>query len=146
MIEKTLERWHACLKGDFAAGLEELLADEVVFHSPIVFTPQRGKAMARLYLTAAYRTFASDPEARGGEGHGSDAGFRYVKEVASGHHAVLEFETWVEGTFVNGVDILTCDDAGRICEFKVMLRPLQAVNLMHARMRSMLEKLASTGA
>lgn len=144
MIEQTIERWHACLKGDFAGGLEALLADDVVFYSPIVFTPQRGKAVTKLYLTAAYGTFGGDLE----KGPGSGApvpGFRYVKQVLSGRHAVLEFETVVDGKSVNGVDIITCDDDGQICEFKVMIRPLQAVNLMHARMRSMLEKLEGFG-
>lgn len=140
MIEQTIERWHACLKGDFVGGLDALLADDVVFHSPIVFTPQRGKALTKLYLTAAYGTFGGDVK----KAPGTDApipSFRYVKQVLTDPHAVLEFETEVDGKHVNGVDIITCDDAGRIREFKVMIRPLQAVNLMHARMRAMLEKL-----
>ena len=144
MIGKTIERWHACLRGDFAGGLEELLADDVVFHSPIVFTPQRGKALTKLYLTAAYGTFGGDVKKRPG-GDTPIPSFRYVKQVLTDPHAVLEFETEVDGKHVNGVDIITCGDDGRIREFKVMIRPLQAVNLMHERMRSMLEKLEGLG-
>ncbi len=144
MIERTIERWHACLKGNFAGGLDELLADDVVFHSPIVFTPQRGKALTKLYLTAAYGTFGGDVKAEPGGGAPMPS-FRYVKQVLTDPHAVLEFETEVGGKHVNGVDIITCGDDGRIREFKVMIRPLQAVNLMHERMRSMLEKLEGLG-
>ncbi|MEZ5135574.1 MAG: hypothetical protein R2699_11120 [Acidimicrobiales bacterium] len=68
--------------------------------------------------------------------------FRYVKQVLAGNHAVLEFETTMDGTYVNGVDIITCDDDGLIVEFKVMLRPLQAVNLVHAQMKAMLERMS----
>ena len=69
-------------------------------------------------------------------------GFRYVKEILQGHHAMLEFETTVEGKYANGVDIITCDDDGLITEFKVMMRPLQAINAVHAQMKAMLERLS----
>lgn len=144
MIEETVRRWHAFLAGRSEEGLDALLADDVVFHSPIVFTPQRGKALAKLYLTAAGATFGGDP-ASGGPAVSPER-FRYTKEVVSGNHAVLEFEADVDGTWVNGVDILTCNDAGQISEFRVMLRPLRAVNLMHARMKAMLEQLGGARA
>ncbi|MBX3287326.1 MAG: nuclear transport factor 2 family protein, partial [Actinobacteria bacterium] len=76
---------------------------------------------------------------------GSGGGFHYTKQVLDGHTAVLEFETTVEGKYVNGVDIITCDDDGRITEFRVMIRPLQAVNLVHRQMAAMLEKMAPRG-
>jgi hypothetical protein len=141
LIEKTIERWHACLQGDFASGLDALLADDVVFYSPIVFTPQRGKALTKLYLTAAYGTFGGDGKKKSSGSGGPIPSFRYVRQVLTDPHAILEFETDVGGKHVNGVDIITCADDGRIREFKVMIRPLQAVNLMHERMREMLEKL-----
>jgi hypothetical protein len=56
---------------------------------------------------------------------------------------MLEFETTMDGKYVNGVDIITCDDDGAIVEFKVMIRPLQAVNLVHGAMKAMLERLSS---
>ena len=139
MIEKCIEQWHGVVRGNVAL-LDDLLADDVVFYSPIVFTPQEGKDVTKLYLTAAFGTFGGDTK-RADQGGESMPSFRYVKEVLSGSHAVLEFETQVEGKYVNGVDIITCNDAGQITEFKVMIRPLQAVNLMHAQMKAMLEKL-----
>ncbi len=71
-----------------------------------------------------------------------DGKFKYTKQILQGHHAMLEFETEVEGKYANGVDIITCDDDGQIVEFKVMMRPLQAINAVHAQMKAMLEKLA----
>ncbi len=139
MIEKCIENWHAHLRGGFPGGLDALLAEDVVFYSPIVFTPQEGKKVTKLYLTAAYGTFGGD-EKPGASGD-SMPSFRYVKQVLSGNQAVLEFETQVEGKYVNGVDIITCNEAAEITEFKVMIRPLQAINLMHAQMKAMLEKL-----
>lgn len=138
MIEENIKKWHAQIRGEFPGGLDALLADDVTFYSPIVFTPQQGKEVTKLYLTAASGTFGGESKSEGG---GGKTTFRYVKEVLSGNHAVLEFEDEVGGKYVNGVDIITFNDAGQICDFKVMIRPLQAVNLIHARMKAMLEKL-----
>jgi hypothetical protein len=139
MIEKTVENWHLQLRGKFPGGLDELLADDCVFYSPIVFTPQKGKELTKLYLGAAANTFNEGKT--GTESLSSDSKFHYVKETLAGNHAILEFETELEGKYVNGVDILTCNEAGQIVEFKVMIRPLQAVNLLHAQMKAMLEKM-----
>ena len=130
MIEQVVERWHRFITGNLPEGLDTLLADDVVFYSPIVYTPQRGKAVTTMYLNAAAQTLLGDR----GEG-----AFRYTKEVLADDVAVLEFETTVGGKYVNGVDIIRCDDAGRIVEFRVMLRPLQAINIVHEQMRAMLE-------
>ena len=86
-------------------------------------------------------TLGGEPSDGGGGSGGG--GFRYTKEIVQGHHAMLEFETTVEGKFVNGVDIITCDDDGLITEMKVMIRPLQAVNIVHQQMMAMLETLQS---
>ncbi len=139
MIEKTVENWHLQLRGEFAGGLDELLADDCVFYSPVVFTPQEGKELTKLYLHAAASTFNEGKNA--GASLSPASKFRYVKETVAGNHAFLEFETEMDGKYVNGVDILTCDDESRIVEFKVMIRPLQAVNLLHERMKAMLEKM-----
>ena len=141
MIEQVIERWQAHLRGELAGGLDELLHDDVVFFSPIVFTPQRGKAVTTLYLEAAAQTFPGDHGATASEGSAPAGGFRYTKSVASGDTAVLEFETTMDGTYVNGVDIIRCDAGGRIVEFRVMIRPLQAVQAVHRRMAAMLEQL-----
>ena len=128
MIEDVVARWHRYMDGDLAGGLQELLADDVVFYSPVVFTPQRGKDITALYLAAASRAL----------GGGEESTFTYTKEVLAGDTAVLEFETSVEGKYVNGVDIITCDDSGRIVEFRVMIRPLQAIQAVHEQMGRLL--------
>ena len=139
MSEANLEKWHAHLRGELAGGLDELLDDDVVFYSPVVFTPQRGKELTKLYLSAAGNTFSEgDTEKTPGQ---AKSNFRYNKEVVCGDHMVLEFESEIEGKHINGVDIITWNEQGKIIEFKVMIRPLQAVNMMHAQMQAMLEKM-----
>lgn len=141
-IHLTLERFHANLRGELEGGLDALLHPDVVFLSPVVFTPQVGIDVTKLYLGAAGGTLGG--EAKGGESKGTDDGkFKYIKTIASGHHAMLEFETTVDGKYVNGVDILTCDDDSMVTEFKVMIRPLQAINMVHEQMRAMLERMQS---
>ncbi len=138
MIEQVIEKWHAYLRGQLPGGLDELLDDEVVFYSPIVYTPQKGKAVTALYLQAASQTFPGDASP---PSSGASGSFRYTKTVVSGDTAVLEFETAIEGKYVNGVDIIRCNEEGRIIEFRVMIRPLQAVNLVHRQMAAMLEAM-----
>jgi len=140
MIENVIERWHAHVRGELAGGLDELLADDVVFYSPIVYTPQKGKAITKLYLQAAGQTLPGDQAPTAGT-DSPKGGFRYTKSVLADDTAVLEFETTVEGKYVNGVDIIRCNDEGRIVEFRVMIRPLQAVNLVHEQMAAMLERM-----
>ncbi len=139
-IEKTVADWKNLLRGRHPGGLDDLLADEVAFLSPIVFTPQRGKELTKLYLGAAFNTLGGE-DAAATATDASEADFHYTKEVLTGHHAVLEFETKLEDKYVNGVDIITCNDDSKIVEFKVMIRPLQAVNLMHQKMAAMLESM-----
>ena len=148
-IHDVIRRWHLHLRGKLAGGLDELLHDDVVFYSPIVFTPQEGKAITSLYLQAAGQALPGegggtvDGGAVGGEvADERPAGaFRYTKKVLSGDTAVLEFETTVEGKYVNGVDIIRCDADGKIVEFRVMIRPLQAVNAVHQQIAATLERL-----
>jgi hypothetical protein len=144
MIDQVIERWHAHLRGRLPGGLDELLDDDVVFYSPIVYTPQAGKAITKLYLEAAGQTLPGDPASSGSGAASSGGGFRYTKQVLAGDTAVLEFETTVEGKYVNGVDIIRCNDEGRIVEFRVMIRPLQAINLVHQQMAAMLERMRPT--
>jgi len=132
MIETVVEQWHSHLRGELSGGLDALLDDNVVFYSPVVYTPQRGKDITKLYLQAA-------GVALPGEGS-----FRYTKQVLAGDTAVLEFETTVAGKYVNGVDIIRCNAEGRIVEFRVMIRPLQAVNAVHEQMKATLEAMAPT--
>ncbi len=143
-IDTCIANWHRHMRGELPGGLDAILHEDCTFLSPIVFTPQQGRDITKLYLTAAGNTLGgSDGDVTEAMKAGSsDRGFRYVKEVLQGHHAVLEFETTVEGKYANGVDIITCDDDGMITEFKVMMRPLQAINAVHAQMKAMLEQLA----
>jgi len=126
MTVNTLAIWHQLVKDRNASGLDSLLSDGVVFHSPVVHTPQVGKAITTQYLTAAFRVFFNES-------------FHYVREISSSHDAVLEFQVEIDGISVNGVDMLKWDDEGMIVEFKVMIRPLKAINLIHQKMASMLQ-------
>ena len=125
----TLELWHEMFKDRDIGRLDEILAENCVFLSPIVHSPQEGRELTKFYLTGAFNVFNDS--------------FHYVKEVVTDEHAVLEFVCDMDGVVVNGVDIMTFDDQGKIVEFKVMVRPLKAVNLLHARMKDMLEQLSS---
>jgi hypothetical protein len=138
VIEHLIEKWHSHLRGELRGGLDELLDDDVVFYSPIVYTPQHGKEITKLYLQAAGQTLPGETTSGAG---GGGRGFRYTKEVLAGDTAVLEFETTVEGKYVNGVDIIRCNAEGRIVEFRVMIRPLQAVNAVHQQMAATLERM-----
>ena len=140
-IHAVIERWHTHMRGELANGLDVLLHDDVVFYSPIVYTPQRGKAITTLYLQAAGQTLPGEKSDPGKTSGDTSKGFRYTKEILDGHHAVLEFETTVEGKYVNGIDMITCDDNGKIIEFRVLIRPLQAINLVHKQMGEMLDKM-----
>lgn len=128
MSQNPLDLWHACIRQRSPAVLDQLLAEEVVFHSPVVHTPQRGKAVTTLYLTGALHVLVNDS-------------FHYTKEVLGDRVAVLEFETVIDGITVNGVDIISWNEQGKLIEFKVMVRPLKAINLLHQRMAAMLEAL-----
>ena len=129
MNTHPLQSWHALVAAHDPSGLDALLADDAVFHSPVVHTPQRGKALTRAYLSAAFEVFFNPS-------------FRYVREVVGPADAVLEFETEIDGIAVNGVDMIRWNDAGQIVDFKVMIRPLKAIQLIHAKMAAMLAAAA----
>ena len=112
----VIARWHAYMAAPTAAGLEALLDNDVVFQSPAVHTPQRGKAITMKYLGAAAQVLGNPT-------------FRYTGEWRAERSAVLEFECEVAGgILVNGIDIITWDDAGLITNFKVMVRPMKALS------------------
>ena len=142
MIEDVVRAWHQLVRGEIKsdrdAFLTNLLAEDVIFYSPVVFTPQRGRDVTKRYLQAAAATFDAAPQ--GSAGRGASGGFRYTKELLVGNQAALEFETTMGGKYVNGIDIIECNDAGRIIEFRVMIRPLQAVQAVHAAMGAMLKQ------
>ncbi len=134
MTVPALKAWHRIVNESDFSALDSLLADDVVFHSPVVHTPQAGKALVTLYLRAAGSVLLA-------------GGFRYVREIvaedASGGDAVLEFEAELDGIHINGVDLIRWDREQRIIDFKVMVRPLQAVNKIHQLMGEMLREMKS---
>lgn len=125
----AIENWHKAMKQRDPALLDQLLADDVVFQSPVVHTPQKGKPITSLYLTAAMQVLGNDQ-------------FRYVGEWFGETSAVLEFETVIEGISINGIDMIGWNDAGQINSFKVMVRPLKAINMLHQMMGAMLTQMA----
>ncbi len=132
-LPPALAAWHDLVRSRDLAALDRLLADDVVFHSPVVHTPQRGKAITAAYLTGAMQVLGNDA-------------FRYLRQIVGERDAVLEFVTAIDAIEVNGVDLIRWDDAGRIVDFKVMIRPLKAVNLVHQKMGEMLARLQAPGA
>ncbi len=128
MSNPTIDAWHRMIEERDASALDDVLADDAVFHSPVVHTPQEGKQLTKLYLSAAIMVLG-----------GSD--FTYVREVVNDSDAVLEFTAEVNGIHVNGVDMIHWNADGKIDDFKVMIRPLKAVNLLHGLMRQMLEQV-----
>jgi hypothetical protein len=126
MTEHAIDAWHRIVLDRDPNGLSALLADDAVFHSPVVHTPQRGKMLATGYLAAALQVL-------------SNPSFRYVREIVGDADAMLEFETEIDGVLVNGVDLIRWNDAGQIVDFKVMLRPLKAIHLIQQRMAAMLD-------
>jgi hypothetical protein len=118
--------WHRILETRDIAALASLLHDDAVFLSPVVHTPQRGKRLVMGYLGAAAEVLANPS-------------FRYVREIIGARDAMLEFETEIDGVSVNGIDLIRWDDAGRIVEFKVMVRPLKAIQAVHAKMGERLQ-------
>ena len=122
----TVAVWHQVAKNRDIEGLYDLLDENAVFHSPVVHSPQVGKQITGKYLSAAFTVCLNDS-------------FTYVREVHGQGQAVLEFEVELEGILVNGVDMIRWNDAGLITEFKVMIRPLKAVSLIHQNMAAMLQ-------
>jgi hypothetical protein len=126
MTLATLSTWHELVRTKNTKGLSSVLADEVVFYSPVVHTPQVGKTITVQYLSAALHVFVNES-------------FQYVRELTGPRDAVLEFQVEIDGINVNGVDMIKWDDEGKIIEFKVLIRPLKAVNLIHQKMAAMLQ-------
>ncbi len=122
----AMEEWHRIVETQDLGALPDLLAEDAVFCSPIVHTPQEGRDLVIMYLTAAGQLLFN-------------GSFRYVKETAGDHCAILEFVAEVEGVQVNGVDIITWNDDQKISEFKVMVRPLKAINLLHGKMLELIQ-------
>ncbi len=125
MAIPTLDTWHELVRTQNIKGLSSLLADDIKFHSPVVHTPQVGKEIALQYLAAAFHVFSNES-------------FRYVRELTGPRDAALEFQVEIDNVSVNGIDLIKWDEEGKIVEFKVLIRPLKAINLIHQKMAAML--------
>jgi len=130
VAKNAIDQWHEMMAEGTTDGLYDLLSPDCVFWSPVVHTPQQGRDITFLYLSAAGQVFNTD--------------FRYVREVRQDETAMLEFECTLDDTHVNGIDLIQTKD-GLISEFKVMVRPLKAVNKVHEKMMAMLEKMHKAG-
>ncbi len=124
--QTTIEQWHQIIQDGNPDQLNEILADEVVFHSPVLHTPQVGKPLVKMYLTAAFHVLLPND-------------FKYLREVFDGNQAVLEFQAEIDGLIINGVDMIEFNDQGLIIDFKVMLRPLKALTLVQQKMYELLQ-------
>mgnify|MGYP003314006032 FL=1 len=123
-----IQKWHEVLKNDDQVLLENLIADDAIFSSPVVFTPMEGKEITMMYLSAAGQSFNMEK-------------FKYTKEIHDGMNSVLEFETYIDEISVNGVDIIEWNEEGKIVNFKVMIRPFKAVQKVQQKMVEALESL-----
>jgi len=124
-MSNNLTKWHALVASKNTNALRDILAENVVFHSPVVHSPQKGKKMTYLYLSTALRVFLL------GE-------FSYTREVVNETETFLEFKAVIDGITINGIDMITWNEEGKIIDFKVMIRPLKAINLIHQKMGEML--------
>ena len=127
MKTSVTKSWHQIVATKDVIKLSEILHDDVVFHSPVVHTPQVGKKITMQYLGAAFKVFFDDS-------------FTYIREVEGENDAVLEFTVEIDGIIVNGVDMIKWNDENKIIEFKVMIRPLKAINIIHQKMAAMLKQ------
>jgi len=124
----TLAAWHEIVQKRDVTGLSDILDKDAVMISPVVFTPQKGREITLMYLNAAFHVLANDS-------------FKYVREMTDDNGAILEFETEVDGIYINGVDMISWNQQGLITEFKVMVRPLQALTMLQQKMAEMLQRL-----
>lgn len=123
-----LNKWHTLIKNSAVSEISTLLADDVTLFSPVIHTPIQGKELVSMYLTAAFHTFLN-------------GSFTYDREFSADNAAVLEFSLAIQGIDINGIDMITWNEAGKITEFKVMIRPYQALNMINDQMTAMLKQL-----
>ena len=125
-MNNPIQKWHSVVKLRDYNTLTEIIHDDAIFYSPVVYTPQKGKDITLKYLIAASEVFNS-------------SSFKYDKEMIGENSASLEFSLTIDDTEINGIDLITWNNDGLITEFKVFIRPLQGVNLIHKMMQGMLE-------
>ena len=129
IAKNLIHKWHEVIESDDLKMLDEIIADDAVFSSPVVFKPMEGKEMTMMYLHAAGQSFNMEK-------------FKYTKEIHDDMNSVLEFETYIDDISVNGVDMIEWNEDGKICNFKVMIRPFKAVQKVQEKMIEALESLS----
>ena len=127
--KNLIHKWHEVIESDDLKMLDEIIADDAVFSSPVVFKPMEGKDITMMYLYAAGQSFNME-------------NFKYTREIHDDMNSVLEFETSIDDISVNGVDMIEWNEDGKICNFKVMIRPLKAVQKVQEKMIEALESLS----
>lgn len=125
----TIKKWHKAVEDRDISILDEILAEDVVFHSPVVWTPQKGKDITKMYLFAAMHIIGNKD-------------FKYEKEVQSEDLACLEFTTKIGDTVINGIDIISFNEEGLITEFKVMVRPMKGMMVLKDKMFEMMQNMS----
>ena len=126
---KTLiKKWHKVIETDNLELLKDIIADNAIFSSPVVFKPMEGKEITMMYLHAAGESFNMEK-------------FEYTKEIHDDMNSVLEFETFIDEISVNGVDMIEWNEDGKISNFKVMIRPYKAVQKVQEKMIEALDNL-----
>ncbi|MDY8138736.1 nuclear transport factor 2 family protein [Aquimarina sp. 2201CG5-10] len=126
-----LTLWHQFVENRDFSRLDDFIAEDAVLHSPVVWTPQKGKQIVSMYLIAAGNIIANKH-------------FKYVREISNNQHTILEFATEIDGISVEGVDMLTFNDEGKLIDIKVMVRPLKALNIVHQKMGEFLMKMKNS--
>jgi hypothetical protein len=126
-----LSNWHTLIKNKAVSQVSTLLADDVTLYSPVIHSPIKGKEMVSMYLTAAFHTFLN-------------GSFNYDREFLSNNAAVLEFSLKIQDLDINGIDMITWNEQGKITEFKVMIRPYKALNMINDQMTAMLDQLKNS--
>tara|TARA_B100000953_G_scaffold236476_1_gene197968 strand:+ start:2273 stop:2659 length:387 start_codon:yes stop_codon:yes gene_type:complete len=127
-MENPISKWHQVVELRDYNLLKEILSENVIFYSPVIYTPQKGKSITLNYLVAASEVFNS-------------SNFKYTKEIINNKFASLEFKLTIDDTEINGIDLISWNEEGLITEFKVFIRPLQGVNLIHKLMHKMLDNI-----
>ncbi len=126
--KSLIKKWHKVIETDNLELLNDIIADNVIFSSPVVFKPMEGKEITMMYLNAAGESFNMEK-------------FEYTKEIHDGMNSVLEFETYIDEISVNGVDMIEWNEYGKISNFKVMIRPYKAVQKVQEKMIEALDNL-----
>ena len=127
MTPPVIARWTSIIENGRTDELDALIAEDAVFFSPAVFTPQEGRQKTLMYLKAAVKVFGTND-------------FRYVEQWFRDQSAILEFAATIDGIYVNGIDMIHWNDQEQIVSFKVMLRPLKALQTIIPAMAELLQQ------